>query len=187
MTVSVYYKVGMQCMPYVDGQHVRFVAKILVEATEPEAAACMVFQILNSEDCPHPVPRSMCVGDVLKVDGRFYACDPTAWRLLDAPPRIILSPIAESIAPKFPMGQLLATPGAVEACDEAEQTPLEFFAHHVRGDWGEVCKDDFEENELSLREGFRLMSVYHTTKGTKVWVITEADRSVTTLLLPEEY
>jgi hypothetical protein len=86
------------------------------------------------------------------------------------------------------LGQLVATPGALEALEGANVTPLEFLARHQRGDWGEVCKADKDENELSLREGFRLLSAYSLPgTGTKIWIITEADRSLTTLLLPEEY
>ena len=60
-------------------------------------------------------------------------------------------------------------------------------AHHLAGDWGEVDEDDRAENDLSLREGFRLLSAYRTKHGVKFWVITEADRSATTVLLPSEY
>jgi hypothetical protein len=90
--------------------------------------------------------------------------------------------------PLFSLGQLVATPGALAALGKAGQTPLEFLARHVRGDWGELGDEDRRENQLSLERGFRLLSSYRTSSGdTKVWVITEADRSVTTLLLPEEY
>ena len=88
---------------------------------------------------------------------------------------------------RFPLGQTVATPDALEAMEQAGQVPLELFQRHQRGDWGEVCPDDAAENELSLNEGFRLMSVYTLKTGTKVWVITEADRSATTILLPEDY
>jgi hypothetical protein len=88
----------------------------------------------------------------------------------------------------FPLGQIVATPGALAALGKAGQTPLEFLSRHVKGDWGELEKEDREENELSLKKGFRLLSSYRTSAGdTKLWVITEADRSVTTILLPEEY
>ena len=60
-------------------------------------------------------------------------------------------------------------------------------SRHVAGDWGEVGPADAAENELSLKEGLRLMSVYSLKNGTKIWVITEADRSATTFLLPEDY
>lgn len=58
---------------------------------------------------------------------------------------------------------------------------------HVTGDWGEVCEEDKEENALSLEQGFRLLSAYTFTDGTKIWIITESDRSATTILLPQEY
>ena len=89
--------------------------------------------------------------------------------------------------PKFALGKLVATPGALEVLAEAEQTPIEFIARHIRGDWGEVCEEDKQANEDALQHGERLLSAYHTKKGVKLWVITEADRSSTCLLLPEEY
>ena len=89
--------------------------------------------------------------------------------------------------PFFTLGKTVSTPGAIEALTDAKQQPCEFLHRHEYGDWGDVCADDWQENELSLREGFRLLSSYQTTKGTRLWVITEADRSVTTILLPEEY
>jgi hypothetical protein len=88
---------------------------------------------------------------------------------------------------QFPLGRIVATPSALAVLAAAGQTPHEFLARHVRGDWGDLTEDDRQENELSLREGFRLLSVYHTQFGERLWVITEADRSVTTLLLPEDY
>ena len=87
----------------------------------------------------------------------------------------------------FSLGQLVATPGALASLAKAGQTPLDFLSRHVRGDWGDLDKDDRKENELGLKRGFRLLSSYHTNAGTKIWVITEADRSVTTVLLPDEY
>ena len=90
-------------------------------------------------------------------------------------------------SPKFSLGQIVATPGALRALDESGEAPLDFLRRHVSGDWGELDEDDRRENELSLREGFRLLSAYRLKTGEKLWIITEADRSVTTLLLPEEY
>ena len=90
--------------------------------------------------------------------------------------------------PLFSLGQVVATPGALAALEKAGQGPQEFLSRHVRGDWGELCEEDRRENQHSLERGFRLLSSYRTNTGdTKVWVITEADRSVTTILLPEEY
>ena len=86
---------------------------------------------------------------------------------------------------RFPLGLTCMTPGAQAALNPVEiQTAL---ARHRCGDWGDVPSADRDENELSLREGFRLLSAYRAADGTKFWVITEADRSVTTILLPEEY
>lgn len=85
----------------------------------------------------------------------------------------------------FSSGRMLATPGAIEALDP--QDMAQALGRHLSGDWGDCCREDWEENELSLREGFRLFSVYHDRNGTKFWIITEADRSATTVLLPNEY
>jgi hypothetical protein len=89
--------------------------------------------------------------------------------------------------PLFPAGQIVATPGALALLEQAKKSPLEFLSRHLRGDWGELCQDDKTENELSLKHGYRLMSSNQVTDAEKLWIITEADRSVTTLLLPTEY
>jgi hypothetical protein len=94
---------------------------------------------------------------------------------------------AEPNVATLDIGQMYATPGALKALAEAEQTPLEFLIRHMNGDWGEVCPEDWAENDLSVREGFRVLSAYTLKTGVKIWVITEADRSVTTVLLPEDY
>jgi hypothetical protein len=87
----------------------------------------------------------------------------------------------------FPLGQIVATPGAVGALERAKQPPACFLARHAIGDWGALEPTDVAENEYSLIHGFRLLSSYQTDAGEKLWIITEADRSATTLLLPEEY
>lgn len=89
--------------------------------------------------------------------------------------------------PLFSAGQIVSTPGALALLEQARKSPLEFLSRHLRGDWGDLCQDDKTENELSLKYGFRLMSSYRVTDREKLWIITEADRSVTTLLLPAEY
>jgi len=89
--------------------------------------------------------------------------------------------------PLFSLGQLVATPGALAALQKSGQGPQDFLARHVRGEWGDLCEEDRRENQISLERGFRLLSSYRTLADAKVWVITEADRSVTTILLPEEY
>jgi len=81
----------------------------------------------------------------------------------------------------------VATPGALQALEKAEQLPAEFLDRHVNGDWGEVPDADKQENELSVEQGFRVLSAYTTSTGDHIWVLTEADRSATTLLLPKEY
>ncbi len=90
--------------------------------------------------------------------------------------------------PLFDLGRTVATPGALELLGELEVSPSELLARHQAGDWGEVPKEDAKENELSVREGFRILSSYPMCEdGGRVWVITEADRSSTCILLPSEY
>jgi len=89
--------------------------------------------------------------------------------------------------PLFELGRLVGTPGALRALEEAEQIPFELLHRHVIGDWGELCEEDREENEQSVDQGFRILSAYKLNTGIKIWVITEWDRSATTILLPEEY
>lgn len=85
------------------------------------------------------------------------------------------------------LGQIVATPGALRALEEAHERPDTYLARHETGDWGEVDAADWQENELSVRKGFRILSAYTLATGVKIWIITEADRSATTILLPEEY
>lgn len=80
----------------------------------------------------------------------------------------------------------MATPGALSAIEKSGQQPGEFLARHVSGNWGNVPPEDIKENELSLQHGFRLLNAYHTSVRDKLWVITEANRSSTCILLPEE-
>lgn len=86
----------------------------------------------------------------------------------------------------LPLGRVVATPGALKALSDAGEHPFSYLARHANGDWGELCETDRRENELSLRHGWRVLSSYEMGEG-RVWIITEADRSVTTILLPEEY
>jgi hypothetical protein len=78
----------------------------------------------------------------------------------------------------------VATPGALAALAKAGQGPQEFLARHVTGDMPEEGR---EESQLSLERGFRLLSIYRTNAGDKLWIITEADRASTCVLLPEDY
>ena len=85
----------------------------------------------------------------------------------------------------FPLGGIYITPGA--QAQLGNEDTLAALSRHARGDWGDVGDEDWDENELSLKEGFRLLSTYSSASGVKFWIITEADRSATTILLPEEY
>ncbi len=97
-------------------------------------------------------------------------------------------------APLFPLGQVLATPGALDASRDPGQF-IGLLARHVRGDWGCVCPDDSAANDEAVREGSRVLSAYAIDPALPcagygencLWIITEADRSVTTILLPEDY
>jgi hypothetical protein len=89
--------------------------------------------------------------------------------------------------PKFQLGRIVATPAALEVLRESGQDGSEFIDRHVRGDYGHMPPDDVAANEDALRDGARVMSAYTTLSGNRIWVITEADRSITTLLLPEDY
>ena len=88
---------------------------------------------------------------------------------------------------RFTLGQIVATPRALEALGEAGEIPAALLKRHVTGDWGNLDEHDRLENERSVANGYRLLSAYILSTGVKLWIITEADRSVTTLLLPSEY
>lgn len=87
----------------------------------------------------------------------------------------------------FPLGDLVATPGALKAFEGNDVIPMLLISRHMRGDWGDVPPDDAAANNDALRIGARLLSTYTLPDRTRIWIITEADRSATTLLLPEEY
>ncbi len=88
---------------------------------------------------------------------------------------------------RFQLGRLFMTPGAIEALEEAGQQPQEFISRHARLERGELCDDDQRENLFSVDKPLRIFSAYKTARGDKLWLITEADRSATTILLPSEY
>jgi hypothetical protein len=88
---------------------------------------------------------------------------------------------------KFQPGQIVATPGCLEAFRQSGEEPLTYLTRHLAGDWGELDEHDRRENELSLLHGWRILSAYTLKNGVKFWVITEADRSSTCFLLPSEY
>ena len=88
--------------------------------------------------------------------------------------------------PRFNLGQVVATPGAIEALDEVNCLPITLLNRHQIGDWGDLCDEDKAANNEALGNWTRLFSAY-IVRDVKFWVITEADRSVTTILLPSEY
>ena len=95
--------------------------------------------------------------------------------------------------PKFKLGQTVATPAALAALQESNESATSFLQRHVTGDWGDLCEEDKKLNDEAIaNEGDadkqqRVLSVYHTSKGVKLYIISEHDRSVSTILLPEEY
>jgi len=88
---------------------------------------------------------------------------------------------------RFHLGRVLATQAAMRALMVAEKDPMELLSRHQRGDWGDLGDDDKESNELALIHGARLLSAYNVAPDLRLWIITEADRSATTILLPEDY
>jgi len=90
--------------------------------------------------------------------------------------------------PRFELGHIVATPGALQAFkDAAGARMIDYLDRHVTGDWGDLGEEDRNENELSVVQGFRILSSYDLSTGVTFWIITEADRSATTFLLPSEY
>ena len=95
--------------------------------------------------------------------------------------------VALPITPMFPLGEVVSTPGALEAMQAANVSPLALLHRHLRGDWGNLDKHDKQLNDLAIKNGSRIFSAYELTPTIKIWLITEADRSATTFLLPSEY
>jgi hypothetical protein len=93
----------------------------------------------------------------------------------------------KATGPKFALGQLVGTPGALAALEDAKQVAGEFLRRHIVGDWGEVDARDKQANDEDVANCGRLLSAYTLSTGVKVWIITEADRSSTCVLLPDEY
>jgi len=95
--------------------------------------------------------------------------------------------------PRFDLGPIVATPGALEALGRNGSTGLEYLQRHASGDWGDLCGEDKEANQKALKTGARLLSAYLLPDGQKLWIITDAEiddehhRQATTFLLPDEY
>ena len=97
-----------------------------------------------------------------------------------------------SAHPKIELGQVVATPRALDALEQSGQSPAEFLKRHMQCEQGDLCAEDHELNASALQDGSRILSAFKTTTGVKIWIITEAEdgddhRSATTLLLPDEY
>ena len=95
--------------------------------------------------------------------------------------------MTEQAQPLFSLGKLLSTPGALDALEQAQVHPFELLRRHWSGDWGDLCDEDKHLNDEAVKGGSRIFSAYILPTNTKVWLITEWDRSATTLLLPSEY
>lgn len=90
--------------------------------------------------------------------------------------------------PRFELGQICATPGAIETMERRGISPGQLLARHVLGDWGDLGDEDKRENDYSIEHGLRILSAYGAKDDPdRLWVITEWDRSVTTILRPDEY
>ncbi len=89
--------------------------------------------------------------------------------------------------PLFSPGQIVATPGAIEAMNKHQCLPATLLDKHLSGDWGSVCKEDAATNDDAVQHGDRILSSYQIGERVRIWLITEWDRSVTTILLPSEY
>lgn len=94
---------------------------------------------------------------------------------------------ANQVKPLFRLGQTVATPGAIAAMANTQTDPAELLRRHQGGDWGDLDAEDKDTNQAALSNGARIFSAYQVAEAVKFWVITEADRSATTILLPEEY
>lgn len=95
-------------------------------------------------------------------------------------------------SPKFSLGQVVATPGAVAVMNECEQSPWDFLSRHSVGAWGSIGKEDKVANDNALVDGSRIFSAYLLNNGEKIWIITDAEddsglRASTTILTPDEY
>ena len=118
-----------------------------------------------------------------------------------AAPKPTTPTIIFSTSARFPLGQIVATPGALELLQETSFSAAALISRHVHGDWGDLCEEDRTENEFAVTRRLRILSCYRLVDAARlaatptdkrsalptIWIITEADRSVTTLLRPSEY
>jgi hypothetical protein len=95
--------------------------------------------------------------------------------------------VAIANSSRFPLGQVVATPAALHALEDAGQDARKILDRHRRGDWGNISREDADGNEQAIARGDRILSAYLLNTNVKIWIITEADRTATTILLPDEY
>lgn len=88
---------------------------------------------------------------------------------------------------KFHLGEIISTTQLFVYCEKNRFALFSYLARHANGDWGDVCKEDWKINDEALKNGLRLLSEYKLPDGRRIWIITEWDRSATTLLFPEDY
>jgi hypothetical protein len=93
----------------------------------------------------------------------------------------------EARRPLFELGKVVATPAALKKLEEAKLTPSDLLDRHVQGDYGDLHEEDREANENAVKDGDRILSSYPIPGHVRIWIITEADRSSTSLILPNEY
>jgi len=91
------------------------------------------------------------------------------------------------VKPLFPIGQIVATPGAIALLGQHGISAFDLLHRHAHGDWGDLPSDDLSANSAALKNGNRLLSAYRVGATGKVWLVTEHDRSATTILLPSDY
>ena len=91
------------------------------------------------------------------------------------------------IESKFDFGRVVATTTLANYCEKKGFSMLPYLIRHANGAWGDVCKEDWKSNDEALKNGLRLLSEYKLPDGRRIWIITEWDRSATTLLFPEDY
>ena len=89
--------------------------------------------------------------------------------------------------PLFPLGQVISTPAALKTMRATNVEPLSLLCRHIAGDWGNLDQHDKQLNDLAVKDGSRIFSAYHIGPKLRIWLITEADRSSTTVLLPDDY
>lgn len=165
--------------------HWRERAKEIAEKNDPKEGNRSALSRLAEEICD--VIKEECASQKtsLAADMMNAALGEVDWHEIAKEFLDDVVPIIPGITETFSLGLVVATPGVLRSIALADR--MEALSRHAQQDWGDVDPEDRAENDNALKEGSRLFSVYHSCQGIKFWIITEADRSVTTFLLPEEY